>query len=155
MRAGRWLVLGDPSFLVFGALARRIKALDRPEIERRLVDVKLPVVTAIFHPGDDEGICRLGYVPHVVYIHMMTRMDDLFDDVIMHPSVTGCVDWVGMGMLDEFDSVGSVSDDEGKPSCCEFVEFEIVEEEHELLVAQQRSCVRLGVNSARSACVSR
>ena len=81
MRAGRWLVLGDPSFLVFGALARRIKALDRPEIEWRLVDVKLPVVTAIFHPGGDEGICRLGYMPHVVYIHIMTRMDDLFDDV--------------------------------------------------------------------------
>ena len=68
-------------------------------------------------------------------------LDDLFDDVIMHPSVTGCVDWVGMGMLDEFDSVGSVSDDEGKPSCCEFVEFEIVEEEHELLVALSKEVV--------------
>jgi hypothetical protein len=44
-------------------------------------------------------------------------------------------------MPDEFDSVGSASDDEGKPSCCEFVEFEVVEEEHELLVASSKEVV--------------
>ena len=60
--------------------------------------------------------------------------DDLPDDVIMHPPVTGCVDWVGPEMPDDLDSVGSASDHEGKPSCCESVKFEVVEEEHELLV---------------------
>ena len=44
----------------------------------------------------------------------------------MHPSVTGCVDWVGIGMLDEFDSVGLASDGEGKPSCYEFVKIEVL-----------------------------
>ena len=53
-------------------------------------------------------------------------LDDLLDDAIMHPSVTGCVDWVGIGMLDEFDSVGLASDGEGKPSCYEFVKIEVL-----------------------------
>ena len=60
--------------------------------------------------------------------------DDLPDDVTMHLSVTGGVDWVGPMMPDEFDSAGSASDHEGKTSCCESVKFEVVEEEHELLV---------------------
>ena len=67
--------------------------------------------------------------------------EDPSHDVVMDLPGPPSFDWLGPAMPDEFDSVGSASDHEGTTSRCESVKFEVVEEEHELLVPPSKEDV--------------
>src|SRR3546814_10378322 len=56
-----------PALLVLGAFARREIALDRPEIERRLVDMQFPVEPAV----GDEGREELVHIGEEVHPHLV------------------------------------------------------------------------------------
>src|SRR3546814_5839235 len=59
-----------PALLVLGADARREIALDRPEIERRIVDMQFPVEPAV----GDEGREELVHIGEEVHTHLV-RME--------------------------------------------------------------------------------